>query len=101
MHTKSNSEYFIKTIHYQWNELIRDDERKSIIFRVICMIATCSGISVEGSHIFTIHDIANAEDKNTLALTAESAAYNNAIQCLTAAIAFSGHSPLLKNSDGE
>jgi len=91
-------EYFIKSIQYQWNELIRDSGNNTIIFRVVCMISTCSGISVEGSHIFSVHDIINAEDKNTLALSAESAAYNNAIQCLTAAIAFSEQPTVLNKS---
>ncbi|HHB1427598.1 TPA: hypothetical protein ACOQZT_003208 [Serratia odorifera] len=77
---------------------MREDESRTITFRVICNIATHSGLSVEGSHIFTIHNISHAEDKNALAVTSESAAYNNAIQCLTAAFAFSGQTlPAMKN----
>ncbi|MCS3408376.1 hypothetical protein [Serratia sp. AKBS12] len=97
MNLKQNPETLIKTVHYEWNELMRDTENTSITFRVICSIATHSGLSVEGSHIFTIHNIFHAEDKNALALTSESAAYNNAIQCLTAAFAFSGQTlPAMK-----
>jgi len=87
---KNISESIIKAVHYQWNEIMRDNSNGAIIFRVVCSISTNSGLSVEGSHIFTIHDITHAEDKNSLALTSESAAYNNAIQCLTAAMAYSG-----------
>ncbi|CAI1705664.1 Uncharacterised protein [Serratia ficaria] len=98
MNVKYGSETLIKTVHYEWNELMRENENKSITFRVICSIATHSGLSVEGSHIFTIHNILHTEDKNAMALTSESAAYNNAIQCLTAAFAFSGQTiPVMKN----
>ncbi|MEW5561970.1 hypothetical protein AB1287_17270 [Enterobacter asburiae] len=77
---------------------MRDNDKHTIIFRVVCAIVTHSGLSVEGSHIFTIHDIVHTEDKNALALTSESAAYNNAIQCLTAALAFSGQAhPVAKS----
>lgn len=98
MNVKQSSETLIKTVHYEWNELMHENESKSITFRVICNIATHSGLSVEGSHIFTIHNISQTEDKNALAVTSESAAYNNAIQCLTAAVAFGNQTlPATKN----
>lgn len=100
MNVKNIPETLIKTVHYEWNELMRDNENSSFLFRVVCSIATHSGLSIEGSHIFTIHNILHTEDKNVLALTSESAAYNNAIQCLTAALAFSGQeSATIKKDD--
>lgn len=85
-----NMQTLIKVVRYEWHELMRDNEKHAIVFRVICAITAHSGLSVEGSHIFTIQNITHADDKNALALTSESAAYNNAIQCLTAALAFGG-----------
>lgn len=87
---EKKSESIIKSVNYQWNEVMRGAESSAVTFRVVCSITTHSDLSVEGSHVFTIHDITHAEDKNTLALTSESAAYNNAIQCLTAAMAYNG-----------
>ncbi|WP_336768912.1 hypothetical protein [Pantoea endophytica] len=85
-----NMQTLIKVVRYEWHELMRDTDKHAIVFRVVCSITAHSGLSVEGSHIFTIHNITHTEDKNALALTSESAAYNNSIQCLTAALAFSG-----------
>lgn len=101
MQATNGVECLIKTVQYQWNELLSDKDKQAIIFRVVCVISTYSGICVEGSHIFTVHNISHTEDKNALALTSESAAYNNAIQCLTAAMAFSGQVVSMKKANVE
>lgn len=84
-HTKKE----IVSVSFNWHEMSSvktSSINNGTLYRVICILKDSHGLTVEGSHIFIISDLSLSDKQNNdLAFTAESAAYNNAVQCLLAA----------------
>ncbi len=73
----------IRQVAFTWHEMSSNNGFP--LYRVICQLKDSDGLVVEGSHVFILPDMSLPDKHNDIAFTAESAAYNNAVQCLLAA----------------